>query len=302
MRAGRPDEGRLTRILRKLGDLTMRHVTKIARNARPLTEDEIRRFAPSIFAEDKHESRSEKYTYIPTIHVLRALSREGFLPVHVRQSRTRDESRQDFTKHMVRFRREGEDYTAVGDTRPEIVLVNSHDGTSSYHLDAGLFRLVCLNGLVVDAGSISTFRVPHKGDVIGQVIEGSYRVIGESVRALEAPREWSHLAITEGERQVFAEAAHHMRFADAAGEVTTPVKPAQLLAPRRTEDTKRDLWTTFNVIQENVIKGGIHATRYEQGRRPRRTTTREVGSIDADVKLNKALWILAEGMAKLKAA
>lgn len=278
----------------------MRHVTKIARNARPLTEDEIRRFAPSIFAEDKHESRSEKYTYIPTIHVLRALSREGFLPVHVRQSRTRDEGRQDFTKHMVRFRREG--YEAVGDTLPEVVLVNSHDGTSSYHLDSALFRLVCLNGMVVDAGAISTFRVPHKGDVIGQVIEGSYSVIKESVRALEAPREWSKLAISEGERQVFAEAAHHMRFADAAGEVTTPVQPKQLLDARRREDNSRDLWTTFNVIQENVIKGGLRAVRYEQGRRPRNVTTREVGSIDADVKLNKALWILAEGMARLKAA
>jgi len=155
---------------------------------------------------------------------------------------------------------------------------------------------------VVDAGSISTFRVPHKGDVIGKVIEGAFTVIQESVRALDAPRTWTGIPVTEPERLVFAEAAHHMRFADAAGEVTTPVKPTQLLAPRRAGDTAKDLWTTFNVIQENVIRGGLRAIRYEQGRRPRRVTTREVGSIDADVKLNKALWILAEGMARLKAA
>lgn len=281
----------------------MRNVAtqRISSSARPLTEDEIRRFAPSIFAEDKHDSRSEKYTYIPTIHVLRALTREGFLPVAARQSRPRDDSRHDFAKHMIRFRREDVNLKAVGDTFPEIVMVNSHDGTSSYHLDAGLFRFACLNGMVVDAGSISTLRVPHKGDVIGQVIEGAFTVIKESVRALEAPATWTGIPLSEPERLVFAEAAHVLRFADAAGEVNTPIEPKQLIAPRRSVDRNTDLWTTFNVVQENVIKGGLHGTRYEQGRRPRRMTTREVGSIDADVKLNKALWVLAEGMAKLKA-
>lgn len=44
----------------------------------PLSDDQIRRVAPSIFADGKHESRSERYTYIPTIEVLRGLRNEGF--------------------------------------------------------------------------------------------------------------------------------------------------------------------------------------------------------------------------------
>jgi hypothetical protein len=275
----------------------------IKRNAEPLSEDRMRQLAPSIFADDKHDSRSARYTYIPTIDVVRGLVKEGFHPVAVRQSNTRDESRADFTKHMIRFRRDGAQYSAVGQTLPEVVLVNSHDGTSSYQLDAGLFRLVCLNGMVVNSGALAHIKVPHKGDVLGQVIEGAFEVIDSSVKALEAPREWSQLQLAPPERAALAEAAHVLRFADAEGNVSTPIKPDQLLHARRFDDRQNDLWTTFNAVQENVIRGGLSAWgRNETTGRPRRVTTREVKGIDQDIRLNKALWTLAERMAQIKAA
>lgn len=272
------------------------------RNSQPLTEDQIRQYAPSIFADAAHESRSARYTYIPTIDVVRGLVKEGFHPVSVRQSGTRDVTRQDFTKHMIRFRRDGQQYAAVGDTLPEVVLVNSHDGTSSYQLDAGLFRLVCLNGMVVNSGTFAKVKVPHKGDVLNQVIEGAFEVIDASVKALEAPRQWSQLQLASLERSALAEAAHVLRFADSEGNVETPIKPDQMLHARRHADSGTDLWTTFNTIQENTIRGGLHAMGRDANNRPRRVTTRAVNGIDQDVRLNKALWVLAERMAALKAA
>jgi hypothetical protein len=104
------------------------------------------------------------------------------------------------------------------------------------------------------------------------------------------------------ERAAFAEAAHTLRFADAEGVVDTPIQPAQLLVPRRHDDTGQDLWRTFNVVQENVMRGGLTAMRRDHHSRPRRVTTRAVNGIDQDVRLNKALWTLAERMAELKAA
>lgn len=272
------------------------------RNSQPLTEDQMRQYAPSIFANEAHDSRSARYTYIPTIDVVRGLVKEGFHPVSVRQSGTRDVTRTDFTKHMIRFRRDGQQYAAVGDTLPEVVLVNSHDGTSSYQLDAGLFRLVCLNGMVVNSGTIAKVKVPHKGDVLGQVIEGAFEVIDASVKALEAPRQWGQLQLASPERAALAEAAHVLRFADSEGNVEAPIKPEQMLEARRFDDRKNDLWTTFNTIQENTIRGGLHAWGRDANNRPRRVTTRAVNGIDQDVKLNKALWVLAERMAQLKAA
>ncbi len=53
------------------------HVNQIRRD-RPLTHEELMHYVPSIFGEDRHTSRSERYAYIPTITVLENLQREAF--------------------------------------------------------------------------------------------------------------------------------------------------------------------------------------------------------------------------------
>jgi hypothetical protein len=145
--------------------------------------------------------------------------------------------------------------------------------------------------------------VRHSGDVNAKVIEGTYHVLEEAQKALAAPADWSAINLVPDHRQALAEAAHVLRFADAEGEVTTPVQPRQLLEVRRADDRGTDLWTTFNVVQENVIRGGLHARGRDANNRPRRVTTRAVNGIDQDVRLNKALFVLADRMAAiLKAA
>lgn len=272
---------------------------------RALSEDELRDRAPSIFAVERHHSRSERFQPIPTIEVVRALIREGFQPVGARQSRARDEDRRDYTKHVVRFRQFDDmvrpnNARAIGDTHFEILLKNANDGTSAYDLLAGLFRLVCLNGMVVGTNT-DVVKVRHSGDVKSKVIEGTARVLQGAPLALAAPSVWSGIQLDTGERMALASAAHVLRFADTDGEVNTPVKAEQLLTVRRTDDSKRDLWTTFNIVQENVMKGGLSALRVDPAtRRSRRMTTRPVNGIDQDVKLNKALWVLADKLAEAK--
>lgn len=131
----------------------------------------------------------------------------------------------------------------------------------------------------------------------------------QTPKALEAVQTWSGLELNGGEELALAQAAHFLRFADADGELTTAVQPQQLLKSRRAADDKRDLWTTFNRIQENAVRGGLDDTRpateaqRERGIfTPRRLRTRAVKSIDGDVKLNKALWMLAEKLAEVKRA
>ena len=123
--------------------------TRFARNTRvlradaPLSEDQMRGAAPSVFAEGKHASRSERYTYIPTIDVLRGLRKEGFEPFMVAQGQSRVEGKAEFTKHMVRMRhrRDGAEQRAARAEANEIILINSHDGASCYQLLSGVFRL-----------------------------------------------------------------------------------------------------------------------------------------------------------------
>lgn len=88
-----------------------------------------------------------------------------------------------------------------------------------------------------------------------------------------------------------AKAALAYRF----GEEYQPVTESQILAPRRWQDESDDLWTTYQRIQENLLKGGLSG-RTAQGKR---THTRPVNGIDGDVKLNRALWVMAENMLDL---
>jgi hypothetical protein len=175
----------------------------------------------------------------------------------------------------------------------EIVLVNSHDGSSAYQMLAGVFRFVCCNGLVCGA-DLADIRIPHKGDVTGRVIEGAFEVldrfsaVGERIEGMKAS------ALSEGEQRAFARAALVLRYDPAK---PTPITETQLLDARRQEDRGVDLWRTFNRAQENLTQGGLQGYTA----RGRRTRTRPVHGSDSSVGLNRALWVLAEEMRRLKA-
>ncbi|EKN6414374.1 DUF945 domain-containing protein [Yersinia enterocolitica] len=264
----------------------------LLRSDSPLSDDQIHRVAPSIFAEAPHESRSQRYAYIPTATVLTELRKEGFQPFMVTQTRTRHEDRRDYTKHMIRLRHASQ-INARGEAN-EIILLNSHDGTSSYQMLAGMFRFVCSNGLVC-GNTVADVRVPHKGDVAGQVIEGAYQVLHGFDRALESRESMQAITLEEGEAEVFARAALSLKYDDP--DKPAPITESQILMPRRFDDRRPDLWSVFNRTQENLTKGGLHG-RSANGRRQQ---TRPVQGIDSDIRLNRALWLLADGLRQLKA-
>jgi Domain of unknown function (DUF932) len=272
---------------------------RVLRSDQPLCEDQMHAVAPSIFAQSKHLSRSDRYTYIPTINVLRGLRKEGFEPFMVAQGASRIEGKAEFTKHLIRMRHAGQVQTKP--EANEIILINSHDGASSYQMLAGMFRFVCCNGLVV-GDVVDDIRIPHKGNIQSEVIEGAFRVLAE-FEAVEAHSDaMKALQLEPREEIAFANAALALRFGERVSDTTgealpAPVTAEQLTQARRAEDAGRSLWTTFQRVQENVMRGGLTG-RNGQGKR---IQTRPVGSSDRGVSLNRALWMLAEEMRKLKA-
>lgn len=264
----------------------------ILRSNSPLANDQIRAVAPSIFADAPHTSRTERYTYIPTITVLDSLRKEGFEPFMVTQTRVRDDGRRDFTKHMLRLRHASQ----INDTEAnEIILLNSHDGTSSYQMLAGMFRFVCSNGLVCGS-TVADIRVKHKGQIVDNVIEGAFDVLDGFGLVREVREEMKAISLKPEEANAFAKAALTLKY-EPDDTKPAPITESQILCPRRNADTGADLWTTFNRVQENLVRGGLDG-RTATGSRRR---TREVSGIDQSVKINRALWTLAEEMQKLKA-
>ena len=275
-----------------------------------LTIDALRHYVPSAFATGAHESRSHRFAYIETAQVIEGLVAQGLTPFKAVQGKSKIEGKEAFTKHMIRFRYA--DQIQLNGNIPEVVLMNAHDGTSAYKLFSGIFRTICTNGMIVFEKNFGELSIPHKGDVVHKVIEGSFEILDHSRKALDTVDRWSNLHLTNGEQDLFAKYAHQLRFADAEGHIATPITPAQLMVPRRSEDRSSgtgaawnrpapDLYTTLNVVQENAIKGGLSARmpNTPQGRGQVRTS-RAVNGIDQDVKLNRALWQLAAEMAKLK--
>ena len=204
-----------------------------------------------------------------------------------------------FAKHMIRLRRDLQGLRQVGDSVPEVVLLNSHDGTSSYQLMMGWFRLVCLNGMVVADNSKGSngIKVGHRGDIMGEVIEASYTVVNEAENTIPLIEDMTRLQLTHTEQIAFANAARELRIDDEA-----EIKPETIIRPRRQADIGDDLWRTFNRAQENLVRGGIsYDTRDANGHKVHRHV-REAKSIDSNIKLNRALWTLAEEMRKIKLA
>jgi CxxC motif-containing protein (DUF1111 family) len=102
------------------------------------------------------------------------------------------------------------------------------------------------------------------------------------------------IALHGGEAEVFARAALALKYDDP--DKPAPITETQVLAPRRSADSHPDLWSVFNRTQENLMQGGLMG-RSASGRRQR---TRPVLGIDQNLRLNRALWILADGMRGLK--
>ncbi|MCC6206565.1 MAG: DUF945 domain-containing protein [Gammaproteobacteria bacterium] len=268
----------------------------ILQPARALSLDEVQRAAPSIFAETPHAKLSGRYTLIPTGKVLEALHHEGFVPTRVMQTRIRNESGIGTAKHLVRLRhRDQLDRPATVDAIvPEVVLVNSHDGSSSYQLHAGLYRFVCSNGMVVADGCIGSLSIRHAGNVVDEVIEGVYEIVKETPRLIERVADYRATSVSDREARVLAGAALDLKYEPDKA----PIGPDQLIVPRRAEDHGTDLWSRMNVVQENLLRGGLRG----QSANGRRLRTRAVASVSDDVRLNKALWRLTEEFARLKAA
>jgi len=260
-----------------------------------MSNNELMRVAPSIFATEAYGEMSQKYTFIPTIDVVEKLKAEGFQPFAALESRTRIQEKRGFTKHVIRFRdtRNGTApaIRSLGQIFPEVILTNSHDGGSTYNLEAGLFRLVCLNGMTVAEGGMDMIKVRHTGSSDG-VIDASYSIVEQFPRVLASVETFSQIRLNAGQQTAFAAAALDLKY----DQGTAPIRPDQLIKAVRSEDRDPTLWNTFNSVQEKMLNGGVRGYDATAGRRVK---TRAVNGISENSRLNRALWTLADKMREL---
>jgi len=194
---------------------------------------------------------------------------------------------------MLRFRHESNFIAPAGEFN-EVVLVNSHDGTSSYQMMGGRFRMVCANGLI--AGDIlHDVRLPHKGVTVDNIIEGAFSVLNEFDEIEQSVAEMQAVTLSLPEQRILGNSMLDLRF----NAMDFRPSAGDIIAPRRQEDTSNDLWTVFNRVQENILRGGVAKT-INPPADGRRGTTRAITAIGESTKLNRSMWNLSEQMRLLK--
>lgn len=212
-----------------------------------LSPEQLAHRAPSTFAVKAHEGTSDRYCFFPTGPVVEALRESGWSPVTVQEQRTREEGRRGFQKHLVRFQRRSElNTTPLGDSRIELVLMNSHDGGCAFRLFAGVFRIVCTNGLIVADATYGAVSIRHTRRTVDEIITASQKIAGESDQIGQRIESFRQRMLGDEEKLDFATRALTLRYESAA---EAPVYPAKLLEPVRTEDVGNSLWSTLNCCQ-----------------------------------------------------
>ena len=255
-----------------------------------ISQEQLMETVPSIFTRTAHERVSERYSLISTWDCVQGLAQAGFYPVKAVETRKRDNKQ--FARHMLRFRRQ--DSQMENGNFAEVVLINSHDGLSSYQMKAGIYRQICSNGLVVGNDYLN-HKIKHAGNVIEKVVGAANDIIEVIPEVIDRANQWQSIQLTNKQKEIFAESAMLLKW-DKETIQDSSLTPDKLLAPKRFQDRDNNLWTTFNVIQENMIKGGLI---YYNSKENTRSTTRAVNSITESTKLNEALWNLTEKMAEL---
>lgn len=248
---------------------------------------EIKRKAPSIFTTTSSPEVSDKYTHIPTSIVLEDMEKLGWGVVDVKEVKARKGV--GFQKHLIVFR--NNDIVINGDdgdvVYPQILLTNSHDGKSSFTFTAGLFRMICENGLVVSTQEFENVKMRHMGYTFEELQENIKEMVERLPLTVETMNRMKQIQVTEKQKVEFAKKALSTRFTEEQIK-HIEVDYMSLLEPTRDEDKSNDLWTVFNVVQEKILNGDFE---YSNGTKTRKA--RKIKNFQQDMKVNQGLFEFA---------
>jgi hypothetical protein len=252
--------------------------------------------APSIFAEEPVAAVSRHYKFIPTSKLIEDFAKLGWEVNRTRQQHSRTDP--THTKHMVVLRNPS--LEQINGLAIELLILNSHNRTAAFNFMLGLFRFVCLNGVIVSDRIFDSVRLRHIGGYTFQDLEELTQVIVDNIPSIVTTVNRMQAAtLTSDQQMEFALKAVATRFTEFVSDrgkldtnaIKKVIDMPALLTAHRDEDEGATVWAVYNRIQEKIIKGGWQkiCQKDEISRR-----VRPVTSIALDVQINKDLWKMAE--------
>ena len=254
-----------------------------------LNASQIKERAKSVFTDTAGPSTSEKFTHIPTHKVIEDMEQLGWGVVDAKEVKARAKNSIGFQKHLVVFRNPDVVINgADGDTVfPQILLTNSNDGKNAFTFTAGLFRMVCENGLVVSTQEFENVKMRHMGYTFEELQKQIRARVEQLPLTVESMNKMKQIQLDEEQAKAFAKKALTTRFEEDQVEAMD-FNLDELLEPTRPEDKGNDLWSVFNVIQEKILSGDF---TYMSGARIRKA--RKVKNFKQDLDINQKLFAMA---------
>ena len=252
-----------------------------------LTKEQIKEKANSIFATKGSSTTSEKYSHIPTFKIIEDMETLGWKVTDAKQVRAR--KNEGYQKHLVVFRNPDIMIDGVdGDTVwPQILLTNSSDGKNAFTFRAGLFRLVCENGLVISTQDFADLKIRHYGYDFTKLQQVITTMVEKLPLTVESMNKFKQTQLTEKQIEEFAKKALEVRFGETEIKRIT-IDFSEFVKPTRKEDEGSDLWSVFNRVQEKIISGDFKYWFSTQKRK-----ARGIKNFNKDIELNSKLYELA---------
>ena len=252
-----------------------------------LSTEQIRSRVPSVFTETKNPNMSEHYVHIPTSRLLNDLTVLGWECIEAKEIKRQKKAaaREGYQKHMLRFR--NYEYEIEGGLFPEIIITNSHEGTSQFVFRAGLYRFVCSNGLVIADAEFGQAKVRHMGYSFEVVKAAADKILECIPLVVDKIVTLQGINMTDEQMAEYALAAQALRWESNPESANLGyVDVDSLLEAKRKEDEGNNLWVVYNRIQEKLMNGGYNN---HKGR-----TVRKVKNFNQQIQLNENLWKLTE--------
>jgi hypothetical protein len=249
------------------------------------TKSEILQLANSIFTTQGAPGTSDKYAHISTEKIIDDMQLLGWGVVDAKQVKAR--KGEGYQKHLVVFRNNDIQITAEdGDNVfPQILLTNSHDGKNAFTFTAGLFRMVCENGLVVSSREFENMKIRHYGYSFEELQDTIKAMVEKLPLTVESLNKFRQVELSQEQALDFAKKALEVRL----GELDNiQIDLQDLLTPTRSEDRGNDLWSVYNVVQEKLIHGMFN---YKYGVKSRKA--RKIKNFKQDLVINERLYDLA---------
>jgi len=235
---------------------------------------------PALFQTEKLSKLSDRYTMVPTIEVVDKFIQNGW-----EVSAAKQVGKGSFGKHQVRLR--NSELPQVGDSLLEAVITNSHNGSSTLQIGAGLYRLVCSNGLTVPVSTFGDMRQTHLNLSMSDVELITEQFVLNTPKIQKSVDRMMEVRMDMDKKVDFVSKAVGIRWKNTEDISTLTLET--IIDPLRDGDRDETLWNTFNVVQEKLIRGGFIK---QQGRNVR--TVKSINSLNMDNMINTKLWELAE--------